>query len=77
MTSRPSVLVFAVAMFASLTLSACAIATTQQGQPSVWACHGKKNSKWIRVAAPAADAHRRHGDRVTSVPQDAGSSCRQ
>jgi hypothetical protein len=77
MTRRPNALALGVAIFASFALSACAIVTTQSGQPSVWTCHGKKNSKWIRVAAPAADAHRRHGDRVTSVPQEAGSACRR
>ncbi len=47
-----------------------------QPQASVWVCHGGRSSKWQRVAAPAADAHRRHGDVVTATPQREGSSCR-
>ncbi len=30
----------------------------------VYVCHGKKKPHWIRVAEPAVEAHRRHGDAV-------------
>ena len=46
-----------------------------QGQSSVWVCHGRKNPKWRRVSASAADAHRRHGDFVTGAPQQSGQRC--
>ena len=41
----------------------------------VYVCHGNKKPKWIRVAAPAADAHRRHGDFVTTVARKEGAGC--
>lgn len=46
-----------------------------EGQESVWVCHGNRNPRWQRVAAPAADAHRRHGDRVSTTPRTAGDAC--
>ena len=63
-----------------LAVSACS-ATVRTGTPEpepgefVWVCHGNRNPTWQRVGAPAADAHRRHGDRVTSEPQESGASC--
>ncbi len=55
----------------------CAVAINPQaeGQDSVWVCHGNRTPRWQRVAAPAADAHRRHGDRVSSEPQEQGAGC--
>jgi hypothetical protein len=46
------------------------------GQSHVYVCHGDKQSRWIRVAAPAARAHRRHGDRVTESPHEPSVPCR-
>lgn len=46
-----------------------------EGQESVWVCHGNRNPRWQRVAAPAADAHRRHGDRVSDEPREQGAAC--
>jgi hypothetical protein len=43
----------------------------------VYVCHGNKEPKWIRVAESAADAHRRHGDRVSEDPQRKGEACEQ
>lgn len=50
-------------------------AVRSQGQESVWVCHGGRNAKWQRVASPAADAHRRHGDAVSATPQREGQAC--
>ena len=41
----------------------------------IWICHGNKKPKWKQVAAPAVDAHRRHGDRVVHTPQRANTAC--
>lgn len=41
----------------------------------VYVCHGNKKPKWIRVAAPAAAAHRRHGDFVSTIARKESSSC--
>jgi len=63
----------------ALILGGCAVAPRPQrvqGQASVWVCHGGRNSKWQRVAAPAAAAHRRHGDTVSESPQQEGQACR-
>ena len=60
------------------TLSACATITTvhaPEPQNSVWVCHGGRNPKWHRVSAAAADAHRRHGDRISDTPQPQGQRC--
>lgn len=60
-------------------LTACAVSRPParvQGQSSVWVCHGGRNPKWQRVASPAADAHRRHGDAVSTEPQREGAGCR-
>lgn len=40
-----------------------------------WVCHGNKKPKWKKVAAPAVDAHRRHGDRVVHSTQRANTAC--
>ena len=47
-----------------------------EGGEYVWVCHGNRNPRWQRVGAPAADAHRRHGDRVSRSPQEEGAPCR-
>ena len=41
----------------------------------IWVCHGNKKPKWKQVATPAADAHRRHGDRISYTHQQANSAC--
>ncbi len=41
----------------------------------VYVCHGNRNPRWQRVGAPAADAHRRHGDRVSDRRQVEGEAC--
>lgn len=60
-------------------VSGCASLTTttmgQGQQEAVWVCHGQRNPGWQKVAAPAADGHRRHGDRVSSTPQEEGAAC--
>jgi len=58
-------------------LSGCATLFPGRGhqQQSVWVCHGGRNPKWQRVSASAADAHRRHGDRVSEAPQRKGERC--
>ena len=38
----------------------------------VWVCH---RGRWQEVAAPAADGHSRHGDRVSSDPRRDRGSC--
>ncbi len=43
-----------------------------EGTDRVWVCH---RSRWQEVAAPAADAHSRHGDRVSRTTQEARASC--
>jgi hypothetical protein len=47
----------------------------REQQDRVWVCHGNRNPKWQRVAAAAADAHRRHGDRVSTEAQEEGAAC--
>ena len=51
-------------VFPAAGLSASASST----QNELWVCHGNKKPKWKHVAAPAVDAHRRHGDRVVNTP---------
>jgi len=38
----------------------------------VWVCH---RGRWQDVAAPAAQGHSRHGDRVSESPREARSAC--
>ncbi len=62
--------------------TATATVTTTEDEPEpaahmVYVCHGNKEPKWIRVARSAADAHRRHGDRVSEEPQKEGEPCQQ
>ncbi len=62
----------------AIVVSGCAaaISTVGQGQQErVWVCHGNRNPRWQRVAAPAADAHRRHGDRVSTEAHEEGTAC--
>ena len=42
------------------------------GSDRVWVCH---QGRWQEVGAPAANAHSRHGDRVSNAPQEARASC--
>jgi len=70
--ARMLVLVFTV------VVSGCAATMATVGreqQARVWVCHGNRNSTWQRVAAAAADAHRRHGDRVSMETQEQGTAC--
>lgn len=68
-----------VALFVALASVGCAVAVGQPGvgagTDSVWVCHGGRNPKWQRVAAPAAEAHRRHGDTVSTTPKPEGEAC--
>jgi hypothetical protein len=59
--------------------SACATATPKQDPTPgvVYVCHGNNNPRWLRISASAADAHRRHGDRVSEAPQRENSACSQ
>lgn len=43
-----------------------------QGQDRVWVCH---RGRWQEVAAPAAEAHDRHGDRVSRSAQRSREAC--
>ena len=47
----------------------------RQGQESVWVCHGNRNPSWQKVAAAAADAHRRHGDQISTEPREDDAAC--
>ena len=76
--------VLPLTLLAALTLGACSTRARPrlqpsqsqgQGEESVWVCHGSRNPRWQRVAAPAADAHRRHGDRVSTAPRTEGNAC--
>ncbi len=70
--ARTLVLVLAV------VVSGCAATVATVGreqQARVWVCHGNRNSTWQRVASAAADAHRRHGDRVSREAQEEGVAC--
>lgn len=89
MTTHFPVPALVVAIFAAFSLSACASATQQArtqaeirqaaeaDQSKIWACHGGRRAKWIRIATPASDAHRRHGDRLTRVWQTKGAACQR
>ncbi len=44
----------------------------EDGTGKVFVCH---RGSWQEVGAPAADAHARHGDRVSRVVQEARASC--
>lgn len=44
----------------------------ETGADKVFVCH---RGRWQEVAAPAADAHGRHGDRVSRGAQQARASC--
>lgn len=64
----------------SFLLGGCAARTETMGQgqqQAVWVCHGKKNPRWMKVAAPAAEGHRRHGDRISTRPREEGAPCRR
>ena len=78
---------FAVLVGASCILGGCAatagVAVEPQvgivepedldpGADRVWVCH---QGRWQEVGAPAANAHSRHGDRVSSTTQEARASC--
>jgi hypothetical protein len=59
--------------------AACATVTSKQ-EPTpgvVYVCHGNNNPRWLRISASAADAHRRHGDRVSEERQQENTACRQ
>ena len=43
-----------------------------EGSDRVWVCH---RGRWQEVGAPAADAHGRHGDRVSTAPRPDRGSC--
>ena len=63
---------------AMVVVNGCAAtigAAGREQQSRVWVCHGNRNSTWQRVAAAAADAHRRHGDRVSTEAQEQGTAC--
>ena len=59
------------------TSTAIGLAPGASGNSSnkIWVCHGHKKPKWKHVASPAVDAHRRHGDRISSDHQVAHSAC--
>ena len=42
------------------------------GSDRVWVCH---QGRWQEVGAPAANAHSRHGDRVSNTVQEARAAC--
>ena len=78
---------FATMVGASLVLAGCSvragvavepqvgIVETEDNKPGanrVWVCH---QGRWQEVGAPAANAHSRHGDRVSSTAQEARASC--
>jgi hypothetical protein len=68
----------------SLTFAACsaradvevgpqaAIVGSEAGADRVWVCH---QGRWQEVGSPAAGAHRRHGDPVSTAPREARASC--
>ncbi len=76
-------LLFASALCGSLIgCTATTTVTTTPHEPPptthmIYVCHGNKEPKWIRVAESAADAHRRHDDRVSEHPQSEGEACKQ
>lgn len=61
---------------ALLTGCATKVGTMGQGaQDAVWVCHGNRNPRWQKVAAPAARGHQQHGDKVSTTPQQEGAAC--
>jgi hypothetical protein len=68
----------------SLTLAACsaradvevgpqaAVVGSEAEADRAWVCH---QGRWQEVGSPAAGAHRRHGDRVSTAPREARASC--
>ncbi|MDH5589385.1 MAG: hypothetical protein OEZ65_08445 [Gemmatimonadota bacterium] len=41
-----------------------------------WVCHTRgQATAWLRVPITAADAHARHGDRVSGTPREVGETC--
>jgi hypothetical protein len=71
--------VLSLAVLLVCACAACAAATSKQ-EPTpgvVYVCHGNTNPRWLRISASAADAHRRHGDRVSEVAQRENSACEQ
>lgn len=65
-------------LFTVTLLSGCSV-TAQLGQPQpradvVYVCHGRE-ARSLRVSASAADAHRRHGDRISEQVQEEGAAC--
>ena len=74
---RHAVLSVVVASLA-LTSAGCLVHVVEPAPPSwgeyAWVCHGKKGT-WKRVGRPAADAHAKHGDRVSYAPQPVGARC--
>jgi len=44
----------------------------RDGADRVWVCH---RGRWQEVGAPAADAHGRHGDRVSTARRPERGSC--
>ena len=69
---------------ALLLLVGCAYTTSAGGNPNAapnsaassqnrtYVCH---NSRWKKVATNAVDAHRRHGDRVTTSDRNLSGAC--
>jgi len=41
----------------------------------VFVCHGNKKTQWLEVGEASADAHSRHGDRISTRAERAGQSC--
>ncbi len=79
---RPELLLMSLlcAFLTGCTATATVGTPADEPQPAahmVYVCHGNKEPKWIRVAENAADAHRRHGDRVSEDPQREGEACEQ
>lgn len=81
--------VHAVLASASVLLAGCAARASVAVEPEVaivrssssahvpkgnhvWVCH---RGRWQEVATPAANAHRRHGDRVSSAAHEARAGC--
>ena len=58
----------------SCVLSGCAarFRVPVEVEARMWVCH---QDRWQEVGAPAADGHRRHGDRVSSTAQEERASC--
>ncbi len=68
----------ALIIVVAVVVSGCAATIGTVGreqQARVWVCHGNRNPRWQRVSAAAADAHRRHGDRISTEAQEEGTAC--